>query len=190
MSLYSDPSFDIVEPGSMEPFDCSPELEEDDVGIALSAPDTVFFTPGSPFELDEVFTRVIVCTSYQLPAGTIEPDDNFVESVIYVAVNAETNQSYTGFMGEAAQTDEKPENSEGEPPPVREAPPLPPDTIDMETLKTGETPREELLRGGWINPNLADILGLPSQEATYYVFAYLKEYKSNTVKIRVEARKP
>ncbi|MCA9727304.1 MAG: hypothetical protein KC729_06440 [Candidatus Eisenbacteria bacterium] len=177
MSLYSDPAFDAVTPGSFSDYPCSPEpADEDQIGILLAAPDTVSYMPGTPFANDTAFARVLVCGYYYLPMNTLNLDGDLVEKIVFVAVDAESNRSFTGTMAE-----ESPEEPMPDPEPSDEEPPGPDELVSL------PTPADEPI-GGWFNPNLADILGLPEGAATYTVYAFLGPYRSNTVTIRVQPR--
>jgi hypothetical protein len=168
------PGFARVPTGTLVATELSPLPPEDDLdfrGLLLAAPEEVTFTPGGYDVLSGEFTRVPVCGTYQLAYGELDLDGRFVFEVLIVAVDAETQEVFSGRMdpGSAAR----------------------PQPTLKELGLTREAMREVVVTGHF-NPNLVSILDLPQRPATYLVHAALGPYTSRVVRIRVrheEARR-
>jgi len=163
---FSAPAFEDVTEGSYLSFECSPEIDDPDFrGILLNAPTIVTFSPGKSNPINGAFAPVIVCGAFVFDYSTLDLDGNFADSIVMVAVDEKSRNSFRGTMTGV-------EN------------PVPmPEKLDDE--ENGSDFAEDII-GGYFNPNLAVIMGLPIREADYVVYALLGPYESNRVRISVK----
>ena len=162
----SNEDFKSVELNSDTQNACSPDTSgiEDFIGIAIQAPTEVEFDLDQPAD-DGSFVAIPICGFYQLDMA-----DLLESSVIHLfAKNIETEQIYRGAL-----LDEDPGTEE----------PLPFDEPELQA----EDLRGQLL-SAYFNPNLAQYLDLPHEEATYKVLVQVGKFKSNVVDIKV-VKKP
>ncbi len=163
---FSDPAFEEVVEGSYMDYACSPEVEDPDfIGILLNAPEVVTYVPGSSNPLNGSFAPVIVCGAYAFKYTTLGLNGDFADSIVLVAVDEKSRISYHSTM-----------------PGVENAVP---EQADPESNLTAEDFAGDII-GGYFNPNLAVILGLPEKEADYIVYALLGPYESNRVRISIK----
>lgn len=165
----SDPQFAEVEPGSLLKYACSPKIDDFDFrGIVLNAPKEVYYERGARDPISGAFAPIVVCGSYCFQYDTLGLNGDFVESIVLVATNTKTNESYSGRM-------QRIENRVVGPP-----------AIEAMGLKHEDFKDRVLTK--YFNPNLATVLRLPEQSAEYRVWATLGTFKSNVVTIRVRER--
>jgi hypothetical protein len=145
-----------------------PRHDFDFRGLLLTAPKEVTFLPGRRDALTGGFARIPGCVTYVLDHGALGLDGQFVHSVVFVAVDAATQEAFSGRMDPP---------SAAEPPPTLADLDLTPD--DM----------KDVVITGYFNPDLVEVLGLPAREATYLVHAALGPYTSGVVRIRVRSEK-
>lgn len=162
---FSDPVFNEVVEGSYMDYACSPDIDDPDFnGIKLNAPEVVTFVPGSSDPLNGSFAPVIVCGAYAFKYTTMGLDGDFADSIVLVAVDEKSRISYHGTMSGVENEIPEPQGADN--------------GLTAEDF-AGDT------IGGYFNPNLAVILGLPEKEADYIVYALLGPYESNRVRISV-----
>ena len=163
---YSDAAFEEVTEGSYQYFECSPDIDDPDFrGILLNAPSVVTFGPGSSNPLNGAFAPVVVCGAFVFDYSTLGLNGDFADSIVMVAVDEKSRRSFRGTMTG-----------------IENAEPMPEGLDDDEN----ESDFSEDIIGGYFNPNLAVILGLPEQEADYVVYALLGTFESNRVRISVK----
>lgn len=144
----------------LEPNDCTPAPERPDFeGILINAPEEVVFT-GSDDTLAEAGVVVQSCVFCQFPYNLLGLHGRFMEAILFVAVNAKDHRSYAGHFRSAKNPMRNPA---GEP------------TEDYPDLTVGE----------YFNPDLAEVLELPAEDADYLVYATLGVHQSNVVDIKI-----
>lgn len=153
--------------GLMDETTCSPVIDDPDFqGLVLNAPEQVVFVPGEPpIPGSMAFADVRVCGTACFDHGFMGLRGDVIDEILLVAVDSNTQETYSGKMEPVENPEEKPDDLGGGP---------------VET--TG------LLVETYFNPNLAEVLELPERPAEYIVHAVLGESKSNTVRIRVESK--
>jgi hypothetical protein len=168
---YSNPAFAEVEPDSFSEELCTPEIVEGFEGLALAAPETVFYDAGQENPLTGAFADIIVCGVVSLPYDTQGLEDVFLYSIILTAIDQATRKKYTGQLSQTgtSETDDPTLDSR----------------VPMEIAEG-----EEIVITDYFNPNLTLLLDLPEQDAEYLVYATVGPYKSNQVRIRVKANPP
>lgn len=166
---FSDPVFEEVEASSLLSYRCSPEITKRDFrGIVLNGPGEVYYEPGLPDPLSGSFAKIIVCGTYQFKYDTLGLNGNFVESIVLVAVDVKSNQTYSGTMA-------MPYNKT-----------VVPDAVESMGLQHQDFKDDVITK--YFNPNLAEVLKLPEHEADYFIYATLGPYKSNVVRVGVRKR--
>lgn len=159
-----DKMFDDVPLGSNEPTPCSPEPPDPSFeGILINAPSRVSFEEGETVGRREAFARIPICGFYRLSPPSPPKYPTIQEGMVLVAVNTETGERYSGTLADPDPV---------APPPDTEPPPA--DVL------------ADIVVSGYFNPNLADYVPLPAEEAIYDVHVELDEMKSNVVRITVE----
>jgi hypothetical protein len=162
---FSDPVFNQVVEGSYMDYACSPDIDDPDfIGIKLNAPEVVTYLPGSANPITGAFAPVVVCGAYAFKYTTMGLDGDFADSIVLVAVDEKMRISYHGTMLGVENAEPQPEGADN--------------GLTAEDF-AGDT------IGGYFNPNLAVVLGLPEKEADYVVYALLGPYESNRVRISV-----
>jgi hypothetical protein len=162
---FSDPAFAEVVEGSYMDYECSPNMDDPDfIGIVLNAPKVVTYEPGRTNPINGSFAPLIVCGAYAFKYTTMGLNGDFVDSIVLVAVDEKSRISYHSTM-----------------PGVENAEP-PPEAIEDDQAE--EDFSGDII-GGYFNPNLAVVLGLPEKAADYVVYALLGPYESNRVRISV-----
>jgi len=162
---FSNPVFNEVVEGSYMDYACSPVIDDlDFIGIKLNAPEVVTFVPGGLNPINGSFAPVIVCGSYSFKYTTLGLNGRFVNAIVLVAVDEKSRMSFHGTMSGVVNAIPEPQGAG--------------DGLTAEDF-AGDT------IGGYFNPNLAVILGLPEKEADYVVYALLGPYESNRVRISV-----
>lgn len=161
-----DAAFDEIDEHSFESNACSPEIEDPDWrGIALNAPSLVKYTPGAEGPLDLAFARALLCGYAHFDYTTLGLQGAFLESILFVATNTETNDVYTGkleIVENAIPDDFDDEDDSPE---------------DLAALSIGE----------YFNINIAAVAQLPEGSAEYKIHATLGEFRSNVITMRIEA---
>ena len=161
-----DCSFEGAEFDLMERNSCSPVIDDVDFeGIVIHAPEEVLYEPGEPVEGSEAFADVRICGTCCVDYAFGGLGGDVIEEILLVAVDAATQETYSGKMEPIPNPEERPDDLGG-----------------------GPVDTEGLLVETYFNPNLAEDLALPERPAEYIVYAVLGEYKSNTVRIRVKER--
>lgn len=149
--------------------ECSPRIVESGFrGLAINAPRQVLFTAGESTAFGG-FAEVPICGTYKYDLSLdLDTDASFEDSILVVAVDRESHQSWSGLVRESV-----------------DLMPAPEDTFDDELT-------DEDLQGvsmeGHFNPNLTEILTLPARPAAYDVYATVGPYRSNTVTIEIRER--
>ena len=134
--------------------------------IRINAPEEVTFVPGGDEPLGED-TKFIICGAMQMRTETLGElgiHGTELDALMLVAVDAKTNKTYSGTIGQLGTPDPMPEE-----------------------LKTPPVPG--YLIGECFNPNLVRSFDLPAVETDYYVHAVLGPFKSNVLKVRLRRRK-
>ena len=163
---FSDPAFEEVTEGSLLSNGCSPEVEDPEFrGLVLAAPESVRYTPGRSNPLTGAFAPVIVCGTYVLAYGALGLDGDFVDAMVFVAVDDDRRETFSGRIT----------GVENEIPA--------PSVFDTSDLTPADFAADVVT--GYFNPNLATILSLPERPADYVVYAVLGPYESNRVTISV-----
>ena len=158
--------FARLKTGPLEENTCSPRIEAQDfIGIAINAPEEVFYEPGETVEGTMFFADVRICGTTCFGYDFMGLKGRLQGQILLVAVDAKTQETWSGKMVT-----------------VRNPVPRP------EGMEQGGGPTEGLLMETYFNPNLVETLELPERPAEYIVYAVLGEYKSNTVRIRVLER--
>jgi hypothetical protein len=158
-------AFDDVVEGSYMDYDCSPDIDDPDFrGIVLNAPEVVYFSPGESNPISGAFAQVIVCGAFAFDYDTMGLEGDFADSIVVVAVDEASRASFHGTMLGIENQEPEPAGIYGEVTPAD----LSDDVI-----------------GGYFNPNLAVILGLPEKEADYVVYALLGPFESNRVRMSI-----
>jgi hypothetical protein len=162
---FSDPVFKQVVEGSYREHACSPDIDDlNFIGIKLNAPEVVTYVPGSSNPINGSFAPVIVCGSYSFKYTTLGLNGKFANAIVLVAVDEKSRMSFHGTMTGVKNAVPEPQGADN--------------GLTAEDF-AGDT------IGGYFNPNLAVILGLPEKEADYVVYALLGPYESNRVRISV-----
>lgn len=167
--MPDDAAFDQVKAGSLSPSPCTPEVDEDDFdyrGIAISAPTRVEFVPGQIDPMTGAFARLIVCGTYTLDGNYLGLREQFLERLVVVAVDTTHHRAYSSGVL-AVQN-----------------PVSLPDPFDDEVLTEADWAGRVVT--GYFNPNLAEVMPLAAEEASYVVYVVLGRYVSNVVRIDVE----
>jgi len=128
------------------------------------SPEVVTYLPGSANPITGAFAPVVVCGAYAFKYTTMGLDGDFADSIVLVAVDEKMRISYHGTMLGVENAEPQPEGADN--------------GLTAEDF-AGDT------IGGYFNPNLAVVLGLPEKEADYVVYALLGPYESNRVRISV-----
>lgn len=161
----SNTAFENVVEGSYMDYDCSPDMDDPDFrGILLNAPEVVRFSPGETNPISGAFAPVVVCGAFTFAYTTMGLDGDFADSIVIVAVDEKSRVSFRGTMQGVENEEPEPEGIYGE---------LAPEDLADDVI------------GGYFNPNLAVILGLPETEADYVVYALLGPFESNRVRISI-----
>jgi hypothetical protein len=148
-------------------YPCTPVLtrEHEDV-IRINAPEEVVFIPHGERALGED-TNFIVCATMRMRTETLAKlglYSNEVDSVMFVAVDAKSNKTYSGPIARLGTSIPMPED-----------------------LKTPMEPGYVI--GESFNPNLVTSFALPPVETDYYVHAVLGPFKSNVLLVRLRRAK-
>jgi len=147
-------------------YPCTPVLtREHENVIRINAPEEVIFTPHGDQPLGED-TRFIVCGAMQMRTetlGELGVHATELDALMLVAVDARTNKTYTGPIGQLGTPEPMPEELKG--------PVIP-----------------GYLIGESFNPNLVRSFDLPPVETDYYVHAVLGPFKSNVLKVRLKSQ--
>lgn len=161
---FSDMAFEEVVEGSYMDYSCSPDIDDPDfIGIKLNAPEVVTYLPGSSNPINGSFAPIVVCGAYAFKYTTMGLNGDFANSIVLVAVDEQSRISFHGTMSGVENEEPQPENDDG---------------LNAEDF-AGDT------IGGYFNPNLATVLGLPEKEADYVVYALLGQFESNRVRISI-----
>ncbi len=145
---------------------CSPVIDDPDfLGIVINAAADVFYDPGETVEGSLAFADARICGTVAVDYGFQGLRGEVTEEILLVAVNAATQETWSGKMEPIANPEQRPENLGGD-----------------------GGPTEGLIVESYFNPNLVETLDLPEKPAEYIIYAVLGEYKSNTVRIRLKER--
>ncbi|HET6149103.1 MAG TPA: hypothetical protein VFH68_16315 [Polyangia bacterium] len=144
-------------------YPCTPVLTpEHENFIRINAPEEVTFIPRGDRPLNEK-TPFIICGALQMRTETLAElgvRGDATDAVMLVAVDAKTNKTYSGHIGQLGTPDPMPED-----------------------LHTAMVPG--YLIGESFNPNLVRSFDLPPVETDYYVHAVIGPFKSNVLKVRL-----
>jgi hypothetical protein len=148
-------------------YPCTPVLGRDQENvIQINAPEEVAFIPHGERPLRED-THFIVCGAMQMRTetlGELGMHGNQLEALMLVAVDAKSNKTYSGSIGQLGTPEPMPESLK--------KPPVP-----------------GYLIGESFNPNLVMSFDLPPVETDYFVHAVLGPFKSNVLKVRLRRAK-
>jgi hypothetical protein len=158
-----DLAFDKVREGSLLQYDCSPSLEDDFRfrGVRVRGPKRVLFGPRTRNPATGTFARVMLCGSYHLESNYLGLRERFLPRIFLVAVDASSHRVFTGHLGGLADA-ESPRGS---------------------SLSDADMKGRSVIE--FFNPNLADVLPLPEEEADYLAYVTLGDFVSNVVRIEV-----
>ncbi len=146
---------------------CTPVLtdEHEDI-IRINAPEEVVFVPRGERPLRED-TKFIVCATMRMRTETLAKLGLYsdeVDSVIFVAVDARSNKTYSGPIARLGTSIPMPEDLKA---------PMEPGYVIGESF----------------SPNLVTSFALPPVETDYYVHAVLGPIKSNVLLVRLRRAK-
>ncbi len=137
--------------------ECSPVfLNRQLTGLLINAPASISLNEGE-------FKIQVACAYRHRPAEPLNIGKNIRNSIIFVAVDQRTDQTYTAKVRDI-------ENRK----PDRKKKPR----VDSAKL-------EKKIVGGWVNIELIEAMGLPAEVADYVLYATVDKYKSNLVTVRV-----
>lgn len=161
----SDVNFEEVSENSYVSFKCSPESDDSNFeGLLINAPKIVTYVPGYSNPINGTWARFIICGYYSFKKSTLNLNGDFADAITLIAIDEKTKKRYQGRMGTEAEISENPEDDNG---------------------LAAKDSLEDII-GGYFNPNLTYIMGLPEQEADYIVYAQLENFESNRVKISIK----
>ena len=143
---------------------CSPRINDlVTTGLFINGPKEVFLS-ARPDPETGAHADIPVYVTFSHNLGTVIPlHDNFEDAIVFVAVNAATHKVYSGKY--------EPLGS-----------PIPPDHPNPNL--SPEQMKERTVRG-YVNNNLAALVPLPPEPATWYVYVVIGPYHSNMLKIKV-----
>ena len=153
--------FDVM-PGDTSETPFSPRLEAGAVGIRLAVPAEVTYTPGAERRPDGSFTYVPVSMTYTFSVAYRRKFEVITAHMMVVAVNTRTGASYSAPVQE--------QDFELDPDAPREQP------SEKDLARMART-----FATGYFTFNLAGLLSLPVEDATYNVHVTLEEHQSNVV---------
>jgi hypothetical protein len=171
--MPEDAEFDAVVAGSLMPNGCTPELDQDDFdfrGIRIQAPTRVEFQPGRIDPLFGAFARLMICGVYCFDGNYLGLREQFLERLVLVAVDAKRHRAFSTSLQAVPNAVAGPDPFEG--------------------LMLTDDDWEGRTVTGYFNPNLAEVMPLPADEATYVVYAVLGSYVSNVLQMTVVAQRP
>lgn len=163
MIAARDRDFDGVRAGSLTRVACSPRVEDDPSfrGLRLAAPARVALGAAlDPFS--STSSRVIVCGALHLELDYLGLRGRLLTQIVLVAVSATTHRAFSARFEPAPNPVTSPARAGREP---------------------GAWPEGSIIQ--YFNPNLAEVLPLPEEEATYFVYATLGAHVSNVVRIEL-----
>ncbi|MBW2523162.1 MAG: hypothetical protein JRI23_03265 [Deltaproteobacteria bacterium] len=170
--MPQDSDFDQVLAGSLSPSACTPPIDEDDFdyrGIAIAAPKRVEFVPGQVEPMFGAFARVLLCGTYTLDSNYLGLREQFLDRLVAVAVDVHRHRAYSAGVVSLQNPVAMPDHFEG--------------------LMLTDQDWEGRMVTGFFNPNLAEVMPLPAEEATYVAYVALGRYVSNAVRIEVVRRR-
>jgi hypothetical protein len=88
---------------------------------------------------------------------------HYIDHILYVAVNAKTHQTYSSKVESVPNAIPGPDPDDGREP--------------------------EMIVGEVFNPDLAELLRLPAEQAEYIIYAALGPFQSNSLTVKVTPRK-
>ena len=149
------------------PTNFSPPIGHDFVGIVINAPEKVMFDPHADGSDQDGFAHIPVSMTYRFSHAFLKniagPTVHHM-TVVAVPVKAGKPYSSTLQMDEAA-----PYKPDGRPQPTQE---------ELESRSSK----------GYFTFNLAAMLNLPKEEATYHVHVTLEKYQSNVITIALKKK--
>lgn len=146
--------------------ECSPKIINSDyAGIVINAPKEVFFTTNNTNNNENA---IPICGTYADALGVFSISTrSLVHSIVFVVVDAKTNQAWSGKIPEIQNKMPRPKGKH-----ERQIP------LAIEDLK-GRTIT------GYFNPNVFNIISIPLYETEYIIYATIGPYKSNVVTIKL-----
>ncbi|MFY0570075.1 hypothetical protein ACN28E_40475 [Archangium lansingense] len=144
----------------------NPELEEDFVGLRIGVPPVVEFRPGDVSATEAAFTYIPVSLTYRFNVAYVIRFENIELNMAVMAVNAQTGKSYSGIL-EQRDVAPRQHGLEGVP----------------------RARLERLFTTSYHTFDLAEILPLPQEEATYHIHMSLETHQSNVVTVSLRKRK-
>jgi len=184
-SLYEIPvncDFSTITNANNSENDCSPKLTDAFFsaysGILINAPKEVQWPKGvsfadnpvGPWGETEGPLRLMVAGLIRLPYKIMGLKGSFSDTILVIAVNQATGESYSGRM---PQPDFLPE----------------PEFINNLSVRPRSEKDGDVLISDNFNFDLVHDLDIPIVDATYHVYATLGEYKSNTLTIKASVEK-
>jgi len=114
-------------------------------------------------EIAEDF-KLNICARYRHQvANSFSLGAPFINSIVFVAVDKATQEVYSGQVEEDENVLPDPDEDE--------------DDAEID---------ESLRVGGYVNPDLVEVIGLPKKAARYVVYATVGTYKSNVMDLEVK----
>lgn len=150
-----------VKPGYKSETPFSPSVGDETHAIRIDIPPVVTFAPGASADAEEGFTYVPVSMSSIFPVSYARKWDVITAHMVVVAVNVRTGASWSAPIQE---------------PDFEPSPPDPPESDPEPGVL-----RVESLSLRYHTFNLAEVLSLPAEEATYRVHVMLEKHQSNVV---------
>jgi len=158
-------NFDTVIIDSYDDNECSPTFEDlshDIQGIKINAPQEAVL------EFDEEGivpdSKIPLCVAMQFSGDFIYKFDYIYSHIVVVMVNKRTGESYSANLA-----------------PRRSFNPGTPMKTKEELEKMAD-----IVEIMYTNVNLFDYLTLPAKPATYFIYATIEKYKSNTLAIEIK----
>src|SRR5689334_6288380 len=98
-AMPSTAAFDRVDPGSGKKNACTPQVEDDFLGIRIAAPEKVVYKPGARKPGRQGFARIMICGIYRLSSAFLEQLGGGIKTAgLLVAVDTATHRTYSGKM--------------------------------------------------------------------------------------------
>ncbi|WP_163997744.1 hypothetical protein [Pyxidicoccus caerfyrddinensis] len=155
-----------VPAGTRHPTPFSPQLEPEAVGIRISAPPEVSYSPGESALEGGSFAYVPVSVTYRFSMAYGSRFGVIESHMTVMAVNASSGASYVAVLQQ--------EDMAAVP---REYPRVPRERLEQSFFTR------------YFTINLVDHLGLPMEEATYHVHLGLEAHQSNVATVVLKKRR-
>lgn len=152
-----------VNPGYKSNTNYSPELDDSFIGIRISAPDIVKFTPGNIVDDLGSFVYIPISISYRFSIAYERKFDNITDHMVLVAVDSVTGTPYS----ETLQND---------------------DSVEYLPIDFPEVSEQELnstFGTGFMTVNLIHFLQIPQRSGDYNIHITLEKYQSNLLTVEL-----